>query len=176
MLRAERTQNAVQNFLVEVLGSKRTLFPKFDLSRIYRENSSPETPILFIISPGSDPSAELESFAKTTLEEDKNLQILSMGGGRNQAALNMLASSAEKGGWVFLTNLHLVPETLLEIEKLLSSVEKHADFRFWATTEEHENFPAILLERCFKVYYETPPGIKKNIERAYSLVDASLMQ
>lgn len=170
LLREERTQASVLNFIEDQLKDKQTLFPKMSLEYILENESSPDTPVLFIITPGSDPSQELEKFSNERIGADK-LLVLSMGGGRNDAALNLIRLGAEQGAWVFLTNLHLVPEFLMEIEKTLSSIEKKADFRLWATTEEHENFPAIMLERCFKVYFETPPGIKKNIERAYAMIE-----
>jgi dynein heavy chain 2 len=93
-----------------------------------------------------------------------------MGGGINAVATQLLKNGAEQGFWIFLKNLHLVPDFMNEVDKLLSTMKKHADFRLIATTEEHENFPAILLERCFKINYETPPGLKKNIERAYGII------
>jgi len=37
----------------------------------------------------------------------------------------------------------------------------------WLTTEEHPKFPAVLLETCFKVSFETPPGLRKSMERIY---------
>ena len=41
----------------------------------------------------------------------------------------------------------------------------HADFRLWLTTEPHPLFPPILLQSSIKITFESPPGIKKNIQR-----------
>ena len=56
-----------------------------------------------------------------------------------------------------------------ELEKIFENLPEstNKDFRLWLTTESHEKFPAILLSTCYKVAYESPPGIKKNLERTY---------
>jgi len=47
-------------------------------------------------------------------------------------------------------------------------MEPHDNFRLFLTTEAHEKFPPILLESCFKVSYEAPPGVKQNFSRLLS--------
>ena len=79
----------------------------------------------------------------------------------------MLRDAAIKGEWLCLKNIHLVNSWLPILEKELKTLEFHPNFRLWLTTEAHQNFPAILLETCFKVTYEAPPGIKKNILRIF---------
>ena len=44
----------------------------------------------------------------------------------------------------------------------------HESFRLFLTTESHEKFPPILLQTCYKVSYEAPPGLKKNYVRILS--------
>ena len=70
-LRAERTQYAIKNFIESNLRNSKVLYPQINLGNIFAKYSSPETPILFIISPGSDPSSEVEAFAKETVGADK---------------------------------------------------------------------------------------------------------
>jgi dynein heavy chain 2 len=53
------------------------------------------------------------------------------------------------------------------LEKELRTLKLHKQFRLWLTTEPHTQFPAILLEACYKVTYEAPPGIKKNVESIF---------
>lgn len=54
---------AINNFVVEVMGQKFVDPPPFDLEKIYAD-SSPTTPLIFILSPGSDPFSSLNSFAQ----------------------------------------------------------------------------------------------------------------
>ena len=46
-------------------------------------------------------------------------------------------------------------------------MKPHENFRLWLTTEPHSKFPAILLQSSLKISYESPPGIKKNLQRTY---------
>jgi dynein heavy chain 2 len=119
---------------------------------------------LFVVSAGSDPSTELLEFADAEVGQG-NFQELSMGGNQNELALQMLKDAAVKGQWLCLKNLHLVISFLPILEKTFKSLEPHPNFRLWFTTEAHARFPSILLETCFKVSYESPPGLKKNLVR-----------
>ena len=66
-----------------------------------------------------------------------------------------------------MKNIHLVTSFLPMLEKELRSLKLHKNFRLWLTTEANDLFPAILLESCFKVTYEAPPGIKKNVQSIF---------
>lgn len=57
----------------------------------------------------------------------------------------------QAGDWLCLKNLHLVVAWLPSLEKELSSLEPHADFRLWLTTEPHDQFPPLLLQQSLKV-------------------------
>ena len=173
-LREDRLENALVRFVESLLGSIQVIAPKLDLEDVYLQESMPGTPILFIIAPGSDPSSQLEEFAIKKVSKERFVQM-SLGGNQNELAMKTLKSGAESGQWVLLKNLHLVPAFLTLLEKEFAGLTKHKDFRLWLTTEPTEKFPALLLETCYKVAYESPPGVKKNIERAYSLVDESFL-
>jgi hypothetical protein len=53
----------MQNFVKEAFGGQTIQPAPFTLSHLFEMESTPSEPILFIISPGSDPSAELQEFA-----------------------------------------------------------------------------------------------------------------
>ena len=53
---------AVQDYVTDELGNKFITPPPFDLAKIYADSSS-TTPLIFILSPGSDPFASLNSSA-----------------------------------------------------------------------------------------------------------------
>ncbi|KAI9987926.1 hypothetical protein PInf_024181 [Phytophthora infestans] len=38
----------------------------------------------------------------------------------------------------------------------------------WLTTEPHDAFPLVLLEQSLKITFESPPGMKKNLQRTYA--------
>lgn len=78
---------------------------------------------------------------------------LAMGGGQQQAALELLSAAATSGSWLCLKNLHLVVAWLPALEKALAGLNLHADFRLWLTTEPHPLFPPILLQSSLKVHF-----------------------
>lgn len=43
-------------------------------------------------------------------------------------------------------------------------------FRLWLTSEPHIKFPSILLQSSLKITYETPPGMKNNLQRTFQYV------
>ncbi|CAM9367763.1 unnamed protein product [Discosporangium mesarthrocarpum] len=99
-----------------------------------------------------------------------------MGGGQQEVAVSLLRAAAQVGDWVCLKNLHLVVSWLPSLEKELSSLETHQDFRLWLTTEPHNEFPPLLLQQSLKVTFEAPPGLKKNLQRTYSTWPASVVE
>jgi len=131
-------------FLMEAMGNRNLQPPPLSFSQLLREETTNTEPILFMVSPGSDPTKELEEFAETEVGRSKFFQM-AMGGGQNAEALKMLKECAHRGDWICLKNLHLVTSWLPVFEKELKMLEPHDNFRLWLTTEPHAKFPAILL-------------------------------
>lgn len=166
-LRADRLQSAMEAFVCDGLGIRSVNLATLDLRSVSGE-ASPTTPIMFIVTPGADPSAILEQAADSALGVGKYRQ-LAMGQGQSEAALQMLREGAEEGHWVCLQNVHLVVSWLGVLEKELRTLQPHPSFRLWLTTETHQRFPPILLQQSLKVTFEAPPGLKKNLQNAYSM-------
>lgn len=59
VVRPDRLESAMQYFVQEAFGGQQVQPAPFGLRNIYENESTPMEPILFIISPGSDPSSEL---------------------------------------------------------------------------------------------------------------------
>ena len=166
VLRPDRLESAMQRFISDGLGESSVSPPTLSFPEILQESKC-EEPILLIVSPGADPTKELEEFAENSIGRDR-LHEMAMGGGQNEEALGMLREAAHKGDWVCLKNLHLVTSWLPSLEKELKLVRPHKDFRLWLTTEPHPKFPSILLQTSLKITYESPPGVKKNLQRTYN--------
>lgn len=163
-LRPDRLHSALLNFCCDMMKIETVSPPPLSLATLY-EQSKPNTPVLLISSPGADPSKELQEFANRTVGGG-NYDELAMGGGQQEVAMNMLRQAAQNGSWLCLKNLHLVVAWLPSLEKELSSLDPNPDFRLWLTSESHPLFPSILLQQSLKVAYESPPGIKNNLQRA----------
>merc|ERR1719265_2105396 len=169
-VRPDRLESALTMFACEMIGVSSLSPPALSLVRLYCDESAPTEPVLFVTTPGADPSLELEDFARTHSQQSAksfSFHQLAMGGGQNDQAITLINESARVGDWVCLKNLHLVISWLPLLEKELKNLKPHDNFRCWLTTEPHARFPAILLESSLKITYEAPPGVKKNLLRTF---------
>ncbi|KAK3283536.1 hypothetical protein CYMTET_8768 [Cymbomonas tetramitiformis] len=164
--RPDRLESAMSTFICTLLGVKSVSPPPMSLARIHEVESSPSEPILFLTTPGADPSQELEEFADRTIGRLRYHQ-LAMGQGQAEVALALLKDCARTGDWLCLKNVHLVVSWLTTLEKEVYALSPHQDFRLFLTSEPHTKFPSSLLEGCLKITFESPPGMKKNMLRTY---------
>lgn len=153
-------------FIKEAFGNQNIQPSPFALSNLYESETTCTDPVLFIISPGSDPSAELQEFAETTIGRN-GFHEIAMGGGTNETAIETIKQAAIKGEWVCLKNLHLVTPWLSILEKEFKMLKPDKKFRLWLTSEPHVKFPSILLQTSLKITYETPPGVRNNLARTF---------
>lgn len=163
--RPDRLQSAILHFCCEVLRVESLSPPPLSLSALYEESNA-QSPLLLISSPGADPSKELQEFAAKSVGASQ-YEELAMGGGQQEIAMHLVKQAAQNGSWVCLKNLHLVVAWLPSLAKELSSLQTHPDFRLWLTSESHNSFPAILLQESLKATFESPPGVKKNLQRTF---------
>ena len=164
-LRPDRLKPALVGFVTSTLGVASLTPLSSSLKQIYMEDSNPSRPILMILTPGADPTQELEDYAARVMPGA--YKQLAMGSQQTGTALAMLHEAAKAGAWLCLKNLHLVVHWVPELEKQLSSLTPHENFRLWLTTEQHEKFPTILLQQSLKITFEAPPGLQKNLLRTY---------
>ena len=172
--RPDRLQSALLQFCTDHLRIDSVSPPPLSLTSLFEESTC-TSPILLISSPGADASKELQEYAAKTIGAGQ-YEELAMGGGQQDVAIMLLRGAAASGTWLCLKNLHLVVSWLPTLEKELSSLERHADFRLWITSEEHTQFPSILLQESLKATFESPPGIKKNLQATFEGWDAEAME
>jgi dynein heavy chain len=63
MLRPDKLIPAVQNYISDVLGKKFIIVPTFELLKCFKD-SSIVTPLIFVLSAGSDPVNDFLRFAE----------------------------------------------------------------------------------------------------------------
>lgn len=109
------------------------------------KDSNSTTPLIFVLSPGTDPAADLYKFAEE-MKFSKKLSAISLGQGqvgmgqggmRGQASWShhlallppqgplaeaMMRSSIERGKWVFFQNCHLAPSWMPVLERLIEHI------------------------------------------------------
>ncbi|XP_059684255.1 dynein axonemal heavy chain 17 [Gavia stellata] len=176
-MRPDRMTYAIRNFVEEKMGSKFVEGRSVELSKAYEE-SSPSTPLFFILSPGVDPLKDVEALGRKlnfTIDNGR-IHNVSLGQGQEAVAEQALAVAAAQGHWVILQNIHLVARWLGTLEKMVEqhSLGSHADYRVFMSAEpapspEAHIIPQGLLENAIKITNEPPTGMYANLHKALDL-------
>ncbi|XP_069727356.1 dynein axonemal heavy chain 10 [Phaenicophaeus curvirostris] len=165
--RVDRLYRAVTNYVTLTMSEKYVQPPVISFEAIF-EQSSPYLPVVFILSPGSDPVSDLMKLAERTGFGGDRLKFLAMGQGQEKIALQMLENVVVRGEWLMLQNCHLLVRWLVNLEKALENITKpHPDFRLWLTTDPTKGFPIGILQKSLKVVTEPPNGLKLNMRATY---------
>lgn len=173
--RTDRVYNAVTSFVIKNMGEKYVMPPVVNFNNIF-EQSSPTSPVVFILSPGADPQSDLQKLAESRGFGGNRLKFLSLGQGQGPIALQLLETAVTRGQWIMLQNCHLLVGWLKLLEKRLEKITKpHKDFRLWLTTEPTADFPIGILQRSLKVVTEPPNGLKLNLRSSYYKLTETLL-
>jgi dynein heavy chain len=140
-LRPDRLTQAVSNFILHTLpnGSQflncDSQLNSFAVLKSAFKESSPWTPMYFILSPGSDVVADVDKLAVQDHERIKGVDYhnIALGQGQEQVAMRTLLLSVENGHWVILNNVHLMPKWMLELDKWLEQLAKASKTASYAT-------------------------------------------
>lgn len=160
----DRTISQAKMYIEESLGPEYGEMQILDLEATWEE-SEPRTPLVCILSIGSDPTSNIGSLSKL---KNIPLKCVSMGQGQEFHARKLITDSMTTGGWVLLQNVHLSLSFCSEIIDILIETEHVEDsFRLWVTTEVHEEFPIGLLQMAIKFTNEPPQGIRASMKRSY---------
>lgn len=100
VLREEEFVAAVTEFVRIQLGREFVEAPAVDLHLLHADMDR-VTPLVFVLSTGSDPMAQLQRFARQ-MDYGDRIHSMSLGQGQGPAAEKLLAKAAENGDWVFL--------------------------------------------------------------------------
>ncbi|XP_008570797.1 PREDICTED: dynein heavy chain 1, axonemal [Galeopterus variegatus] len=168
-LRGDKVTNAMQNFVATSLEPRFIEPQTANLPLVFKDSNS-TTPLIFVLSPGTDPAADLYKFAEE-MKFSKKLSAISLGQGQGPRAEAMMRSSIERGKWVFFQNCHLAPSWMPALERLIEHINPdkvHRDFRLWLTSLPSNKFPVSILQNSSKMTIEPPRGVKANLLKSYS--------
>ncbi|XP_052801261.1 dynein axonemal heavy chain 10-like isoform X3 [Mya arenaria] len=173
--RVDRIYRAITEFVTKCMSEKYVTPPIISYEAIF-EQSTPMSPIVFILSPGSDPASDLMKLAERIEFGSNKIKFLSMGQGQEKVALTLLDTAVSRGQWLMLQNCHLLVKWLRDLEKQLEKLNKpHPDFRLWLTTEPIMSFPIGILQRSLKVVTEPPNGLKLNLRNTYHKISTTAL-
>jgi dynein heavy chain len=167
-IRADKIPDGIMNYVIEQTGQKYVEPPPFDMLSCFKD-SNVLSPLIFVLSKGSDPAKAWVEFS-VKMKMDRKTKMLSLGQGQGPKAVKMIEEGTQKGFWVLLQNCHLYISWLQELERIcegLSPDSVHKDFRLWLTSMPSDKFPVSVLQSSVKMTNEPPKGLRSNLRNAY---------
>lgn len=120
LLRPDALIQSINSFISETLGNKFLSSGVPTLMDLYNQSQA-HTPIIFILSPGSDPTNQLLRFAKESRGSTLHLDIVSLGQGQGPRAEELITKSLIlKGRWIFLQNCHLAASFMPRLNSIVN--------------------------------------------------------
>jgi dynein heavy chain len=170
-LRDEKTVFAVRRMVGAYLGEFFTESPAFDLIGAYGDSVN-TTPLIFVLSPGADPTSYLLQLADGQGKGNGGLRIISLGQGQGPIAERAIEIAQKNGDWICLQNCHLAVSWLSKLEQTVERMQNEPDtvndeFRLFLTSMPSEAFPVPVLQNGIKVTNEPPRGLKSNLMRTF---------
>ncbi|XP_023668206.2 dynein axonemal heavy chain 6 [Paramormyrops kingsleyae] len=175
----EKVVLAVTEFVIVSLEKRFVENPPVDLAVVYGD-MSPSTPLVFVLSTGSDPMGAFQRFAKEKDYLDR-VESISLGQGQGPIAEKMIREGMKTGSWVFLQNCHLAVSWMLAMEELIKSFTEpdtiiHENFRLFLSSMPTKVFPVTVLQNSVKVTNEPPKGLRANVRRAFTEITGSFFE
>jgi dynein heavy chain, axonemal len=119
-LRPDKLVPAIQQFVSQSLGKQYVEPQEFKLEPIFND-SHRSVPLIFILSPGADPMADLLKFAEA---KSRRVEAVSLGQGQGPVAERCVKEAIAGGYWVVLQNCHLAKSFLPRCEHNRRAISK----------------------------------------------------
>nr|XP_034175500.1 dynein heavy chain 12, axonemal isoform X3 [Osmia lignaria] len=168
IIRTDKVMIMIQRFVKAGMGLNFIVPPPFDISKSFADSSF-LIPLIFILSPGSDPMEALTKYAESTNFTDR-FESISLGQGQGPIAEKLIIKAQSDGEWVCLQNCHLAASWMATLESICEKLDPsntHSNFRLWLTSYPSEHFPITILQNGVKMTNEPPTGLQNNIMRSY---------
>ncbi|XP_015437708.1 PREDICTED: dynein heavy chain 7, axonemal-like [Dufourea novaeangliae] len=168
MIRTDKVTIMIQRFVQNGMGLKFIVPPPFDISKSFGDSNF-LIPLIFILSPGSDPMEALTKFAESTNFMER-FHSISLGQGQGPIARKLIEQGQADGEWICLQNCHLAASWMPTLENICENFDPsntHSNFRLWLTSYPSEHFPITILQNGVKMTNEPPTGLQNNIMRSY---------
>ena len=172
--REEKGVFAVRDFVAANLGRLFVESPPIQLADVMKDTRE-DTPLIFILSSGADPTAMLFAYAKTQNYLSRT-KIISLGQGQGPRAQQLIEAACSTGDWVLLQNCHLAKSWMPTLEKIVDTLGErrngqgdagpiNPEFRLFLTSMPAPYFPVPVLQNGIKLTNEPPKGLRANLNR-----------
>ena len=122
VIRPEKVMRGVASFVEQTMGKFYLESPDKQMELIYKD-SDVKTPIIFVLSPGADPTSSVFQFAEAR-DFSSNLITTSLGQGQGVVAQSMIENGLRQGHWVLLQNCHLAKSFMPQLEQILLDIQE----------------------------------------------------
>ncbi|KAL8445804.1 hypothetical protein Emed_005360 [Eimeria media] len=156
-LRGSELHAACRLYVQSILGPRYISSPQQDLSKAL-EDSTAYRPLIFILSPESDPVGPIRALVAHAALPEERLHLLSLGQGQRKKAEEILQYARVNGDWVCLQNCHLAESFMPVLQQLYDSLRKqqaHEDFRLFLTCQPTKILPVGLVKQSIKITTES---------------------
>jgi dynein heavy chain, axonemal len=173
----EKLVSAAIEFISKNMGQEYIDIPPLDLAKAVKDTSI-TSPLIFILSTGSDPIAALTKYAKEVNMAER-LHMISLGQGQGPIAEELIKSASSTGDWLFLQNCHLAASWMGRLETIIKEFSSSENtisrsFRLFLSSMPSKVFPTSILQDGVKVTNEPPKGLRANIARSFADISRDL--
>ncbi|XP_059149715.1 dynein axonemal heavy chain 5-like isoform X1 [Physella acuta] len=162
---SDRILPMAKRYIADTMGEKYSEGIILDMEKMWQESTN-RSPLICLLSMGSDPTPLIEGLAKKLRLE---CRAISMGQGQEVHARRLLQQGITSGGWLLLQNCHLSLDYVNEVLDVIVETETvHDEFRLWVTTEVHPKFSINFLQISIKFTNEPPQGVKAGLKRTFA--------
>ncbi|KAG8234154.1 hypothetical protein J437_LFUL014944 [Ladona fulva] len=169
-MKEEKLVFGITQFVKENLGKVFIESPPVNLNMLYQDTSN-VTPLIFILTTGSDPFSSFQRFAQDMGFQDK-IHSISLGQGQGPVAEKLINLAVQRGEW----NCHLATSWMAPMEQIIVKLAEepdkvHGSFRLFMSSMPSTSFPVSVLQNSVKVTTEAPKGLRANLSRALTDLD-----
>ncbi|KOB72045.1 putative dynein, axonemal, heavy polypeptide 1 [Operophtera brumata] len=172
-MRPDKLVPGLQDFVVAGLGGRFVEPQPADLAALYAESDN-LAPIIFVLSTGTDPAAELSpvTVVDAGARAERGTDPTGAGAQRLPPVAHIHALAELPGRLAAEWYVQRQPtghnRKYAQTDYVQNQPELvHKDFRLWLTSTPSPNFLVALLQNGYKMTVEPPRGIKANLLKAY---------